>query len=338
MVEINWAALLGRLGGGETLSASEAEQVLSAILAGGVDPAVISAVIVTLRNRGETVEELVGFARAMRSHMVEIEVEGEVVDTCGTGGDRKGTINVSTGAALTVAAFELNVVKHGGRAASSQAGSADVLEALGVRVDQGPDGVLEQLQVAHFGFAFAPKFHPAMAVVAPVRRALGIPTAFNFLGPLVNPARATIQLVGVFDPQYREPMAKVLAEMGSSRALVVTGKDGLDEISVSAPTECVLLDGDGSISEMTIDPTMFGFDPADPSELSGADARRNAEILTDILSGRDQGPRARLVALNAGATLWLAGRADSIKEGVEQAITALREGVPARVLSALQNR
>ena len=335
-----FSALLGRILGGERLRAGESELLLEEILDGGGDPIVVGAILVAMRARGETPEELVGFARAMRSRMLRVPVAGAVTDTCGTGGDRLGTINVSTGAALVVAACGVDVCKHGGRAASSKAGSADVLEELGVRIDSGPEGVARSIAATRFGFAFAPLFHPAMARVAPIRRALGVPTAFNFLGPLINPAGALTQLVGVFDAGYHRAMAGVLAALGSSRALVVTGYDGLDEVSISGPTRALEMTSDGDsveYRELVINPEEYGIGLAGLDEVAGGDGAANAGMLVEIVSGVDRGPRSDLVAINAGATLWVAGAAANLGDGIEMARESLRSGAPALVLESLKS-
>ena len=230
-----WPAILGRVLSRQDLTADEASAALDDVLEGNATVAQIAAFIAGLRTKGETVGEMTGLVRALRAHGESLEVGVEVVDTCGTGGDRSGTINVSTLSALVVAGAGAVVCKHGGRAASSLAGSADVLEALGVVIDLGPRGVRRCIDEAGIGFCFAPRFHPTMRFVAPVRRELGVTTTFNFVGPLVNPAGATRQLVGVSDPMMAEKMLDVLEAFGSVHAMVVFGHDGLDELSTTAP-------------------------------------------------------------------------------------------------------
>ncbi len=339
MAQLNFTVVLGQILSGEHLRPDESELLLEEILDGRGDPIAVGAILVALRARGEAAEELVGFARAMRARMVKVPIGGAVTDTCGTGGDRLGTINVSTGAALVVASCGVDVCKHGGRAASSKAGSADVLEALGVSIDSGPEAVAKSIEATHFGFAFAPRFHPAMGKVAPIRRALGVPTAFNFLGPLMNPAGAASQLVGVFDLRYHRAMAGVLAALGSTRALLVTGFDGLDELSISGPSRALEMVSDGEAveyREMVIDPEEYGFRLAGLEQVAGGDAATNATVLLDIVTGADRGPRADLVAMNAGATLWVAGAAATLSDGIEIARESLKAGAPAKVLEALQ--
>ncbi len=237
-----WPGVLGRLLAGQGLSVAEAELAVSQVLGGQATPAQVAAFAVALRAKGETVEEMTGFVRAFLDHAEPLHVDGDVVDTCGTGGDRSASINVSTIAALVVAGAGVPVCKHGGRAASSSVGSADVLEALGVVIDLGPAGVARCVAEAGIGFCFAPRFHPAMRHVVPVRRELGIATVFNFLGPLANPARARLQLVGVSDPAMAPKMLGVLVANGARRAMVVHGADGLDELSTSGPSDVLFFD------------------------------------------------------------------------------------------------
>jgi len=335
MSDFSWPELLAALVGGHRLSHDEAEEVLGRVLAGDAPAAVLGAMLLLMRQRGETVEELVGFARAMQAAMVEIPLADEVLDTCGTGGDRHGTINVSTGAALVVAAAGYPVLKHGGRAASSKAGSADVLEALGVPIDLAPEELVEAVRRYRFGFALATRFHPAMAQVAPVRRALGVPTAFNFLGPLVNPARARHQLVGVFDAHMAPYMAEVLGALGSAHALVVTGEDGMDEVSLVAPTQVVEVRAGERTRSYVIEPTTFGLARAELAALRGGDARENAQVLAAILAGEVRDARRDLVALNAGAALVAADRVETLAEGLELAMATLHSGAASRLLASL---
>jgi len=331
----SWPDLLAGLLGGRRLDAEEAEAVLGRVLAGDAPPPVLGAMLALMRQRGETVGELVGFARAMQAVMVGIPVRAQIADTCGTGGDRHGTINVSTGAALVVAASGCPVLKHGGRAASSKAGSADVLEALGVPIDLGPEELVEAVGRHGFGFALATRFHPAMAQVAPVRRALGVPTAFNFLGPLVNPARATHQLVGVFDVAIAPRMAEVLAALGSTHALVVTGEDGMDEVSLVAPTHIVEVQAGEGVRSYVLEPESLGLARAELAALRGGDVATNAQVLAAILAGELRDARRDLVALNAGAALVAADRVATVAEGLELAMATLDSGAAGRLLESL---
>jgi anthranilate phosphoribosyltransferase len=331
----SWPELLAELLRGHRLDAMEAEALLGRVLAGDAPPPVLGAMLVLMRQRGETVEELTGFARAMQAAMVEVPVHEEVVDTCGTGGDRHGTINVSTGAALVVAAAGHPVLKHGGRAASSKAGSADVLEALGVPIDLGPEELVAAVTHHGFGFALATRFHPAMAQVAPVRRALGVPTAFNFLGPLVNPGRARHQLVGVFDASMAPLMAEVLAALGSAHALVVTGEDGMDEISLVAPTHVVEVRVGEGLRSYVLEPEALGLRRAELGALRGGDAAANARTLAAILASEIRDARRDLVALNAAGALVAADRVATVAEGFELAMATLDSGAAARLLEAV---
>src|SRR5271165_5261837 len=277
-----WPAILQRLFHRHDLTADEASAALDDVLEGSAAPAQIAAFVASLRTKGETVGEMIGLASSMRAHAESFEVGVEVVDTCGTGGDRSGTINVSTLGALVVAGAGAVVCKHGGRAASSLAGSADVLEALGVVIDLGPDGVRRCIDEAGIGFCFAPRFHPAMRFAGPVRRDLGVATVFNFVGPLVNPAGATRQLVGVSDPAMAEKMLDVLETFGSVHAMVVYGHDGLDELSTVAPSTLIesVREPDGTCRRrrLEIEPASLGLDRAALADLQGGDAARNAEL------------------------------------------------------------
>jgi anthranilate phosphoribosyltransferase len=324
-----WPAVLGKLFKRHDLTAEEASATLDEVLSGNATAAQIAALVAGLRAKGETAEEMIGFARTMRARGEVVALGADVVDTCGTGGDRSGTINVSTISALVVAGAGARVCKHGGRAASSLAGSADVLEALGVVIDLGPEGVKRCVEEAGIGFCFAPRFHPAMRFAAPVRRELGVATVFNFLGPLVNPARASRQLVGISDPAMADKMLAVLEAFGLSHATIVFGLDGLDELSTVAPSmviEFVRL-ADGSFERRTAEvaPEDFGLRRVTLGELAGGDATRNAELARRVLDG-ERGPRRELVCLNAGAALVTAGVAPGISEGIEIAEAVIDDG------------
>jgi len=333
-----WPSLLGRLFERRDLTAAEASAALDDVLEGRASPAQIAAFVAGLRTKGETVEEMIGLVRAMRAHGESVELGVEVVDTCGTGGDRSGTINVSTLSAIVVAGAGGVVCKHGGRAASSLAGSADVLEALGVVIDLGPEGVRRCIDETGIGFCFAPRFHPAMRFAAPVRRELGVATVFNFLGPLVNPAKATRQLVGVSDPSMADKMLDVLEAFGSVHAMVVFGHDGLDEISTTAPSTLIesMREPDGTYRRRRIElePSSLGLDRAALADLQGGDAAKNAELGLRLLDG-ESGPRRDLVCLNAAAGLVVAGLADELSDGLEIASAAIDDGNSRRVLDRL---
>ena len=324
-----WPHVLGLLTDGGSLSVEEAAAAMRAIMEGLATPAQIGGFLVALRAKGPTVDELDGLARTALELARPVRAPGPLLDTCGTGGDRAGTFNISTLGAIVAAAAGARVAKHGNRAASSHCGSADVLEALGVRIDLGPEGVERCLAEAGIGFMFAPVFHPAAAHAAPVRRELRIPTVFNFLGPLTNPARPAAQVVGVSDPRMLPLVAQVLARRGT-RAKVVRGEDGLDELTTTGPT--VVLDvGGGAVAEGRLDPADLGLSRATLDDLRGGDAEENARIARSVLAG-EGGPRRDVVLLNAGVALEVAGRAASVEEGIELAARAIDSGRAAEVL------
>jgi anthranilate phosphoribosyltransferase len=310
------------------------EAVMTAILSGEATDAQIAAFAVGLRAKGETPTELATLVRTMLrfAEPVEVDVEGPLTDTCGTGGDRAGTVNVSTMAALVAAAGGARVAKHGGRAASSQCGSADVLEALGVVIDLGPGGVARSLREVGIGFCFAPRFHSAMRFAGPVRSQLGVPTTFNFLGPLANPAGATRRTIGVSDPSMAERVASTLAELGVERALVFYGHDGLDELTVTT-TSTVHELRDGELTVYDVDPADFGIDHADIGALAGGDAAGNAEAVHKTLAGA-AGPIRDVVTLNAAAALLVADLVPDLASGVERAGEILDDGSAAATLEA----
>ncbi len=305
------------------------------ILEGVATPSQMSAFIFGLRCKGETPEELTGMLEAMLevAELVPVphELAGRLVDTCGTGGDRSGTINVSTIAALVVAGAGVPVCKHGGRAASSRTGSADVLEALGVEIALPPISVARCIEEVGIGFCFAPRYHPAMRHVIPTRRELGVPTAFNLLGPLANPGRARHQLVGVGDGRVAERLAAVLASTGTERAWVVHGEDGLDELSTVAPSTVVEWGGaGGGTRSFVVDPAALGLAVADPSSLKGGDSAVNARAAREVLSGA-AGAHRDIVLLNAAAAMVIVGAADDLDGGLLlAAANRSTAGAPAR--------
>jgi anthranilate phosphoribosyltransferase len=329
-----WPGVLGRISSMGDLSTEEAAGAMGQILSGTATPAQLAALAMGLRMKGETVEEISGLVRAFLEHAEPLSVEGDLMDTCGTGGDRSHSVNVSTIAALVVAGAGGRVCKHGNRAASSAAGSADVLEALGVVIDLGPDGVRRCIAEAGIGFCFAPRFHPAMRFAVPVRAELGIPTVFNFLGPLVNPAHARYQVVGVSDPRMLERIVGVLRANGSIRAMVVHGSDGLDELSTTGLSTVLELREDGHVHHQILDPAEFGLPPATLGDLRGGDAARNAEALRRVLAG-EKGPHRDITVLNAAAGLVVAGLAADFPEGIERAAAVIDEGRAAAALERL---
>jgi anthranilate phosphoribosyltransferase len=330
-----WRAVLGSLTARRDLRRAEAEAAMTEILEGRTTPAQIAAFCVALRMKGETVEEMSGLLGAMlaRAERVPLPSGADVVDTCGTGGDRSHSINVSTISALVVAAAGATVCKHGNRAASSACGSADILEALGVAVELGPAGVAACVEQAGIGFCFAPRFHPALRHAGPTRRELGVPTVFNFLGPLANPAGARRQALGVSDPRMAERMVGVLAANGAARALVFYGHDGLDELSTTT-TSTVFELRDGAIRTYEVDPAALGIPAAQPEALRGADAATNAAAARSVLDG-GLGAHRDFVLLNASAGLVAAGLADDLAAGLVQAAAAVDDGRAAAVLEGL---
>ena len=324
-----WPAILTRLISGGSLSSDEAERAMLAIMREEVTPAQVAGFLTALRTKGETVDELEGFARAALEMAHTVRSSEPVVDTCGTGGDGAGTFNISTLAAIVVAGTGVRVAKHGNRAASSACGSADVLEALGVRIDLGPEGVSRCLEQAGIAFMFAPVFHPAAAYAAGIRRELRVPTAFNFLGPLTNPARPAAQVVGVSDARMLPLVAQVLARRGV-RAKVFRGEDGLDELTTTG-LSTVYDTRDGDVRERTLDPFDLGLQRAGDEDLRGGDAETNADIARRILDG-EPGPRRDVVLLNAAAALEVAGRAGSIEDGISIAAATIDDGAARAAL------
>lgn len=303
------------------------------IMTGEATPARLGALLAGLRVKGESIEEMVGLVETMREFSQKVEVDYPVVDTCGTGGDRSGSINVSTMAAFVVAGAGAKVAKHGNRAASSQCGSADVLEALGVKVDLGPDGVKRCLDEAGMGFCFAPIFHPSMRHAGPIRKELGVPTVFNFLGPLTNPAGATRQAVGVSDLKMAPKMVEVLKTLGSVRVLAFRGHDGLDELSTAAPSDLWELH-EGEVAQSVVDPLELGMRRVPASALAGGPAEKNAQVVRQVLEG-DAGPERDVAILNAAAAVVAAGLAGDLPAALPLAAESVDSGRARRVLEHL---
>jgi anthranilate phosphoribosyltransferase len=325
-------ALLGKLMKGDNLAFGEMSAALEGIAEGAWTPAQIAGFLVALKIKGETPEEIAGAADAMRGKSVSVPVaRANVIDTCGTGGDHSGSFNISTASAVVAAAAGAAVAKHGNRAISSRCGSANVLAELGVNIEQTPERVGAAVDAHGIGFLYAPSLHPAMKHVAAPRAELGQRTLFNLLGPLMNPARAKRQVLGVYDQALTRVFAEVLQRLGSEHVLVVAGTDGLDEISLCAPTKVAELK-DGKIGEYILNPQDLGFSLATREDLLGGDIARNAEILREIFAGA-KGPRRDIVVLNAGAALYVAGLAKSIKDGAALAAKALDEGKAAKTLA-----
>jgi anthranilate phosphoribosyltransferase len=326
-----WSGLLSRLMTGQDLSADEAAAAFDEVLAGRSTPAQLAGFLVALRVKGEAVPEMAGLVRSLVAHAEKVPVPDglgdRLVDTCGTGGDRSHSINVSTMSALVVAGAGAVVCKHGNRALSSQTGSADLLEELGVAIDLPPDGVARCLAEAGLAFCFAPRYHPAMRHAGPTRRELGVATAFNFLGPLVNPARPRRQVVGVSDPTMADTLLGVLADQGATRAMVVFGHDGLDELTTTTTSTVVELH-EGAVRRWQVDPAVFGIPAAAPDQLRGAGPAANADVTRRVLDG-ETGPHRDLVALNAAAAIVVAGIAGDLAGGLEAARASLDEGAAA---------
>ncbi|MBF0132303.1 MAG: anthranilate phosphoribosyltransferase [Magnetococcales bacterium] len=317
------------------LSQDEARLVMRQIMAGETTPAQIAAYVIALRMKGETVAELAGSAQAMRDCAVRVNCAAvPLIDTCGTGGDGRGTFNISTTAAFVVAACGVTVAKHGNRSISSRCGSADLLQALGVNIDVSPEVVARCLDAVGIGFLFAPSHHGAMKHAAQPRKELGVRTLFNLLGPLTNPAAASCQLLGVFDGRWTEPMAMVLGRLGVKRALVVHGLDGLDEITTTTATQVSELKSDGTVVTYQVMPEQWGLVRVLPGDLAGGDVAANAAITRSILDG-ETGPGRTVVLVNAGAALYVADVVPNIAAGIDLAARAIDSGEAKRRLERL---
>lgn len=312
-----------QLANGEDLTYETAETVMNEIMSGETSPILISSYLTALRQKGETIDEISASAYGMRSHAVHLHHDIDVLEIVGTGGDEANSFNISTTSALVIAAAGIPVAKHGNRSVSSKSGAADVLEALGVKIDIEPEHMQKVLEEAGICFMFAQKYHGAMKYVAPVRKELGIRTIFNVLGPLTNPACANMQLLGVYSEDLVEPMAEVLVKLGISKGMVVYGQDGLDEISLSSPTICCEIKN-GEITKYVIEPEMFGFSRCQKTDLTGGNPVENAKITRDILAGK-QGPMREDVLLNAGAAIHIA-KGISMGEGVKLAAEMIDSG------------
>ena len=320
---------IDRVAAGHDLETAEAARVLREVMEGNASESEIAGFLIALRTKGETVQEIAGLASTMRELALPVRVRGDLVDTAGTGGGRP-TFNVSTTAAFIAAGAGCRVAKHGNRSATSQCGSADVLEALGARIDLEPDAVAACIEQVGFGFMFAPKHHAATRHVVPVRKALGVRTIFNFLGPLTNPAGAKRQVVGVSDPAKLETLALALAELGAESALVVSSADGLDEFSVSGTTRVVEL-RDGSLTTYDVSPEELGIETAGDASVAAGTPDRNAQVLRDVLAGKP-GTERSLAVLNAAAAIYVGGLAESLEAGVTRAEAAIDDGSAERVL------
>jgi anthranilate phosphoribosyltransferase len=327
------AEAIEHLLGGSVLSRTQAQEVMDQVMAGEATPVQIAGLLIALRAKGETAEEMAGFVDSMRAHATPLQVPEGTIDTCGTGGDRAGTFNISTAAALVAAGAGVKVAKHGNRAASSRCGSADVLEALGVDITLGPEGVHRCIDASGIGFCFAPTFHPAMRHAGPARRELGVRTVFNVLGPLANPGGVKRQALGVGAAPLAPLMVEVLKELGHQRALVFYGEDGIDELTTTGPSRVWELDS-GAITEYELDPQDLGITRSRPEDLRGGTPPENAAILRSVLD-REKGPRRDVVLLNAAAALLAAGRADAWPGALAQATESLDSGHAGEAMSRM---
>ena len=315
----------------QDLAYAEAEAVMDEIMSGQATPVQMSAYLTALALKGETIDEITASAAGMRAHCIKLLHNLDVLEIVGTGGGGSNSFNISTTSSLVIAAGGVPVAKHGNRAASSKSGAADVLEALGVKITLTPERSAEILKKINICFLFAQNYHIAMKYVAPIRKELGIRTVFNILGPLSNPAGANMELMGVYDQSLVEPLAQVMANLGVNRGMVVYGQDSLDEISMCAPTSvCEIRDGKFTSYEIT--PEQFGYERCEKGALTGGTPAENAEITKAILKGEEKGPKRQAVCLNAGAALYIAGKAASIEEGVKLAESLIDSGAALKKL------
>ncbi len=332
-----WGGVLVGLTAGKHLSSLEAQEVLDEVLAGTATDAQIAALLIALKMKGETPEEVDGLVEAMLKHSTPVTAPDGAIDIVGTGGDRSGSVNVSTMASFVVAGAGVPVMKHGNRAISSSVGAADVLEGLGIVIELGPAGVEACISESGMGFCFAQRYHPAMRFVGPVRRELATPTIFNILGPLANPARPTRQLVGVADPHRARMVANVLGRRGTVRATVVYGDDGMDEVTLTAPSTLLEVVGDGTsatVTEHRLDPRDFGLQLVEASALVGGSLAVNVAAVRAVLAG-ETGPHRDIVFLNAAVALIDAGVASDVAHGLEISAQSVDSGAAARVLDQL---
>lgn len=329
---------LNTLLSGTDLAPDEMEALIGAVMDGKLDHAQVAGLLVALRAKGESGTEVAAAARAMRSRALGVAAPAGAIDTCGTGGDGAETINISTASALVAAAGGVPVAKHGNRSVSSKCGSADVLEALGVRLDLDRHALTVLLEEVGIAFLFAQQLHPAMAAVVPVRRALGVRTVFNLLGPLTNPAGVRRQVLGVWGSEVQLLVAEALAELGAEYALVLHSDDGLDELSVTAPTKVIEIRDGAVVGSWKVDPVDLGIHADDPDSLRGGDADENARRLCAILDGKERSAASEAVALNAAAALMVGGKVDDFATGLRQAREILAGGAAGRTLETLVRR
>ncbi|MCM3410805.1 MULTISPECIES: anthranilate phosphoribosyltransferase [Metabacillus] len=322
---------------GHTLTEEQAEEVMNSIMSGQATPSQIASLVSIMRLRGETVDELVGFTKSMKKHMSSINYDFDIVDTCGTGGDGSSTFNISTAAAIVASSLKVKVAKHGNRAVSSKSGSADVLEKLGVNIQTSKEEAIKSLDEKNMSFLFAPMFHSSMKHAVNPRKEIGFRTVFNLLGPLSNPANAKRQIIGVFSTNYAEKMAEALKRLGAEHVLLVTGRDGLDEISITTATDVVELKN-GHISRYVLHPTDVGLVEGVMDEIQVQNSDDSAELIEKIFRGEAPESAENIVALNAGAALYVANHVQSLDMGVLYAKEAIKNGTALKQLKSLQHQ
>ncbi len=326
--------ILEQLLDGENLSRNQANNIMLSIMSGEFNDAQIAGFLMALRGKGETVEEITGFAEAMRKKMVRVPTTSEAIDMCGTGGDAKGTFNISTAATFVVAGAGVKVAKHGNRSMTSKSGSADVLTALGISINQSSEDSAKDIETIGLGFFFAPAYHPAMKYAVGARKALATRTVFNILGPLCNPAEVRSQIMGIFHQNLTEVQVNVLKALGSSNVMVFHGMDGLDEISTSAPTQISEMFDGGEIKTYKFDALDLGLDRVNLQDLQGGEPSENAKLIKNILNG-STGPKRDIVLLNAAAGIVVGGKAKSLKEGMKKATESIDSGAANEIMSKL---
>ncbi|MRX70995.1 anthranilate phosphoribosyltransferase [Bacillus lacus] len=327
--------LLTKCLSGTPLSGEEAEQAMELMITGEATEAQISSFLTLLKMRGESAEEIAGFAAGMRRHMEKLKADGPVIDTCGTGGDGSSTFNISTAAAIVAASGGVKVAKHGNRAMSSKSGSADVLEKLSIPFQSQPEEAANTLQQTNLCFLFAPYYHQSMKHVAKVRKDIGFRTVFNLLGPLANPAGASRQVIGVFSAEYAEKMGKALLSLGTEHALLVAGQDGLDEITITGSTDIIEIKN-GSFSRYTVTPEELGVERGPLHSLQAASPAESAEKILAVFENKSSLAERNIVALNAGASFYVAGKTSTLREGVALALAEIEKGSPLRKLAELR--
>ena len=326
--------ILEQLLDGENLSRNQANNIMFSIMSGEFNDAQIAGFLMALRGKGETVEEITGFAEAMRKKMVRVPTTSEAIDMCGTGGDAKGTFNISTAATFVVAGAGVKVAKHGNRSMTSKSGSADVLTALGISINQSSEDSAKDIETIGLGFFFAPAYHPAMKYAVGARKALATRTVFNILGPLCNPAEVRSQIMGIFHQNLTEVQVNVLKALGSSNVMVFHGMDGLDEISTSAPTQISEMFDGGDIKTYKFDALDLGLDRVNLQDLQGGEPSENAKLIKNILNG-STGPKRDIVLLNAAAGIVVGGKAKSLKEGMKKATESIDSGAANEIMNKL---